>query len=169
MIFETERLVVRELTLDDLPAFILLEGNPNVVRYTGYNTATPSEAKEDLFHIINNYTAKHPDKLIWAAVDKENGSFIGTVALVPFNQHTLEIGYRLLEEYWNQGFASELCPKLIEFGLTFDEIDTIYAEADVQNVASIQILERNMEFTSELYNDRLNCVDRQYKLMKSEA
>lgn len=165
MIYETERLMVRELTVADLPSFIELEGDPEVVRFTNSNTATPVEAKDDLLHIIGNYTSSKPDKLIWAAVDKTTGEFIGTVALVPFDERTLEIGYRLLQKHWGKGYASELCPALINYGLTYPNIERIYAEADADNGASIQILDKNMAFTNEVYNDRLNCTDRHYEVV----
>lgn len=169
MIFETDRLIVRELSMSDLSSFIKLEGNPDIVRYTNSNAATPAEAKDDLLHIIGNYTKQRPDKLIWAAIDKENDTFIGTVALVPFDDTTLEIGYRLLVENWGKGYATELCPALIEYGLSFENISRIYAEADVRNSASVHILNRFMTFTNEVHNERLNCADRHYEVVRREA
>ncbi|GGH70004.1 MAG: N-acetyltransferase [Bacteroidetes bacterium] len=169
MIFETDRLIVRELSMSDLPSFTKLEGNPDIVRYTNSNAATPAEAKDDLLNIIENYTKQRPDKLIWAAVNKETEAFIGTVALVPFDDTTLEIGYRILVEHWGRGYATELCPALIEYGLTFENISRIYAEADVRNSASIHILDRFMTFTKEIQNERLNCIDRHYEVVRREA
>lgn len=145
-----------------MDGFAELEANPNVVMYTGYPTATFEEAVKDLDFILENYEMDLPEKLIYSVIHKDSNDFLGTVALLPFKDKTWEIGYRFLERYWGKGYASELVPALIQYGLSQPQIDKIYAEADVKNTASIKILERNMEFQDEVWNEKIGCRDRQY-------
>ncbi|NVK29011.1 MAG: GNAT family N-acetyltransferase [Flavobacteriia bacterium] len=165
---ESERAYVRPLRLTDLDGFAELEANPNVVKYTGYPTATREEAEKDLHHIIRNYSIENPDKLIWAVIRKTDDAFLGTIALVPFEENVWEIGYRFLERHWGNGYAGEILPVLFEWGFSYPNITAIYAEADVKNLASTKILGRHMKFIREVENSKLNCVDRQYFLRKED-
>lgn len=166
MIFETERTTVRVMRKSDLPGFAELESNPNVVKYTGYPTASAEEAQKDLDYILENYEMTLPKKLIYAVIHKDSNAFLGTVALLPYKENTWEIGYRFLQRHWGQGYASELVPALIHYGLQQEHIDAIYAEADVENTASIKLLERYMTFQEEAWNEKLKCTDRRYVIRR---
>lgn len=162
ILFETERTFVRHMDRSDLVGFTELETNPNVVKYTNYPVASPKLAKKDLEVILANYALNPPEKWIYTVVSKLDASFLGTVALVPYKGSTWEIGYRFLEKNWGKGYASELVPALIQYGLSLPFIEEIYAEADVLNTPSIRILDRHMTFVKEVYNEKLDCTDRQY-------
>lgn len=163
ILFETKRTYVRPMNIEDLEPFCELETNPNVVKYTGYpNARNLDEAKKDLYFIFENYEMTPPEKLIYSVINKSTEELVGTVALLPYAGTTWEIGYRFLERHWGKGYASELVPALIQYGLSQPQIEKIYAEADVRNTASIIILERLMEFQDEVWNEKLGCRDRQY-------
>lgn len=166
--YETARTYVRPLETTDIEGFAELEANPNVVKYTGYPTASREEAEKDLAHIIENYAIDNPDKLIWAVIRKSDDAFLGTIALVPFKDGVWEIGYRYLERHWGNGYAKELLPVLLEWGFSFPHIVAIYAEADVENPASTKVLDRHMRFVKEAENTALKCVDRQYILSRED-
>ncbi len=54
--------------------------------------------------------------LIYAVEDKD--SFIGYVIYHDYDKDSVEIGWLLYPEYWNQGYASELTKMLIEKAFT---------------------------------------------------
>lgn len=160
--FQTKRLDVRPLSMDDLDAFAEMESDPDVVKYTAYDPVDREQAETDLEFCIENHAMIDPVKLIYAVCGKEDDEFIGTCALVPMKPQQMEIGYRFRKRYWGNGYASELLPGLMEWALARPDIDVLYAEADVLNKASVKMLEKHMVFQREVYNAELSCVDRQY-------
>ena len=58
----------------------------------------------------------------WAAVEIETGDVIGWAGLkveTNVNSHDRfnDLGYRLLPQYWNRGYATELSQALVEYGV----------------------------------------------------
>ncbi len=154
--------------MGDAGAFAELEGDSEVVKYTGYPTANPAQAKQDLEFCIANYEMKNPEKLIYAVCKRDTHEFIGTFALLPMEHQTIEIGYRFIRRFWGNGFASEMLSPFMQWALNQEGVKTLYAEADVRNKASIAMLERTMMFQQEVFNEKLNCTDRQYVFPASQ-
>ena len=94
MIFETERLIVRKLILDDLEAFHKLESNPLVLKYATGEVKNFDANEKELKELIFKYEIPKNDFWIYAIERKSNKSFIGTLALVKDGVDD-EIGYRL--------------------------------------------------------------------------
>ncbi len=140
MIFETERLIVRRLILDDLNEFHRLESNPNVLKYAEGNVKTRHQNKEELQDLINKYDVLNNDFWIYAIENKQNHKFIGTVALVKDNLDD-EIGYRFLEQYWGNGYGLEICQGLISYCKEIGLKKIIGYVVDA-NVASSKILKK---------------------------
>ena len=82
MIFETERLLVRKLVLDDLEAFHEMQSNDNVMQFVDGETKTFEEHLVELTDLINKYNLSNNDFWIYAIERKFDNHFIGTVALV---------------------------------------------------------------------------------------
>ena len=141
MIFETERLIIRRLILEDLAAFHQLESNENVLKYATGNPKTYIENEKELKTLILKYSDANNDFWIYAIIRKRNHQFLGTVALVKDNLDD-EIGYRFLEKYWKQGFGFEVCVGLISYCKKL-KMDKIIGYVVDENVASSKILEAN--------------------------
>lgn len=141
MIFETERLLIRKLTIEDLEAFHQLESNPNVLKYATGEVKTHEENKIELKELITKYNIPLNNFWIYAVVKKSNSQFVGTVALVKDKEED-EIGYRFLEKYWGNSFGSEICSGLVSYCKRIGLKKIIGYVVD-ENVASIRILEKN--------------------------
>ena len=140
MIFETERLQVRELNLNDLDAFHEMQSNPNVLRYADGKVKSKSEHLEELKELIRKYNSVKRDFLIYAIENKQSKLFLGTVALVK-NNLDAEIGYRFLEKYWNNGYGYEVCKGLTVFCKKL-KLQKIVGFVILKNIASKRILEK---------------------------
>lgn len=140
MIFETERLIVRKLVREDLPAFHKLQSNPKVMQYADGEVQSFERHSHELDDLIHKYNLPNNDFWIYAVERKANACFAGTVALVK-DKCDDEIGYRFLEEYWGRGFATEICEGLIAYCKTIDIEKLIGYVIDI-NSASVKILER---------------------------
>ncbi|CAL2082009.1 GNAT family N-acetyltransferase [Tenacibaculum sp. 190524A05c] len=115
MIFETERLVIRKLLISDLQPFFELESNAKVLQYATGEVKTLDECKKELVDLIEKYEIETNDFWIYAIVNKGDEKFVGTVALVKDEDGNDEIGYRFIERYWGNGYATETCKGLISY------------------------------------------------------
>jgi [ribosomal protein S5]-alanine N-acetyltransferase len=140
IIFETPRLIIRQLTKNDLQHFFDLNGNEEVVRYIR-PAVNREEAEKSLLWNIAFY-ASHPNLGRWAVIEKATNTFAGSFALIPIEQEKeiLQIGYALLPQFWGMGYASEL----VQFGKPFffehHFQDILYAVTEQPNLASQQVL-----------------------------
>lgn len=114
MIFETERLEVRKLILEDLPFFHKMQSNPNVMLYADGEVNTLAAHSIELTTLISKYSLPENDFWIYAIERKVDRFFLGTLALVKDGEDD-EIGLRFLEEYWSLGYGTEVCQRLLEY------------------------------------------------------
>ena len=52
------------------------------------------------------------------------------------------LGYSILPEFWNMGFATEACKRIVNFGFESLELSTIQASTTENNIASMKVLEK---------------------------
>ncbi|MDN3618782.1 GNAT family N-acetyltransferase [Polaribacter undariae] len=141
MIFETERLIIRRLCVEDIDAFHKLESNVNVLKYATGNPKSYIENETELKTLILKYNTSKNGFWIYAIVRKTDNQFLGTVALVKDNLDD-EIGYRFLEEFWKLGYGAEVCVGLITYCKKL-KMDKIIGYVVDENIASSKILENN--------------------------
>lgn len=164
MIFKTLRLQIRHLDIDDLGLFHKMQNDQQVMRYIGGKTFSYSENKRDLENILKFYNNPDNDFWVWAIELSTTRDFIGTIALVKNQKGEHEIGYRLLKEYWKQGYGKEVTNGLIRHAFEDMKLKEIVAYVDKENVTSVRILDSTFKFIKEIYNEQDNCIDRYYKL-----
>jgi ribosomal-protein-alanine N-acetyltransferase len=77
-----------------------------------------------------------------------------------------DIGYRIRQQYWQNGYGKEVANGLVKYAFNVLQIDEIVATADVRNAASLKILEQTMDLVDEYYNPDMDCTDRSYRIDK---
>ena len=140
MIFETERLIVRKLVLSDVNSFHEMQSNPIVMRFADGEIKIFDEHLKEVSDLIQKYTLENNDFWIYAIERKLDSKFMGTLALVKDGIDD-EIGYRLLEKYWNHGYGFEICRATIEYSRQTG-IKKLVGYVVDENIASVKILER---------------------------
>ncbi len=155
---ETTRLRLRMPTMGDLNDIYLLGSNPTVMRYiNGGKAESREEAKVNLEKRIQI----SKDVLgYWVTTEKIGNRTIGWMALKPLEEtQEIEIGYRLLEEVWGKGYATEGGKMLLQYGFEQLNLPRIVAVARVANKASIRVMEKlgmHYEKTGKFYG--VSCV-----------
>ena len=81
LVLETDRLILRHLTPDDLDALAAIQADPEVMRYFPSGPRSRDETLRDLGRCIA-IQAEHGFSL-WAAIDKAEGQLIGRCGLLP--------------------------------------------------------------------------------------
>ena len=147
LILESERLLFRPHELADLNSFCAMEMDPEFRRYVGGYARSREEAER---RFPKDQLGKVNDRLaVWAAVLKSNGHYVGRCGLYPHLKRGLErvMGEAMLSfyfgrEHWGQGLASEAAAAFVRFGWEQLQLTRIVATVQVENNASVHILEK---------------------------
>lgn len=138
-IAETERLVLRELSVGDAEFVYRLNLDPEVIKYTG---DLPFENVEAARSFLKNYD--HYKKYgfgRWGVVLKENQELIGWCGLkYSIDKDEFDIGFRFFKEKWGFGYATESAKASLELGFRDFQMNTIVGRAMNENHASIHVL-----------------------------
>lgn len=139
-ILETDRLVLRPLTLDDAEACYSWNSDERVTKYMSYSTYT------DISQTVNWIKSAMIDKADWnwAFVLKEVNKVIGTGSIGPNTQMKgyWSIGYNLHYDYWHKGYCTEAMRAIIDFAHTKLGVNKICSEHAVDNPRSGKVLEK---------------------------
>jgi RimJ/RimL family protein N-acetyltransferase len=143
---ETQRLVLRRFTMDDVEAIVELDGDPDVMRYISGGLATPrEEIVTDILPAWLGYYERFDSYGFWAAHDKRTGEFLGWFHFRPPPAHEpndVELGYRLRKSAWGKGYATEGSRALIAHGFSNGRVERVFASTMVVNTASRRVMEK---------------------------
>ncbi|MGG0657627.1 GNAT family N-acetyltransferase [Rummeliibacillus pycnus] len=142
-ILETERLILRKVTLEDIEDMYLYGSNGEVSKYVTWNThETISDTKDFVEIVLNKYENKQVSP--WEIEYKENGKFIGTIDFVWWqpNHKTAEIGYVISKDYRGKGLTTEVAKEIIKFGFKEMDLVRIQARCFVENIGSARVMEK---------------------------
>ncbi|WP_255701051.1 GNAT family N-acetyltransferase [Dyadobacter sp. CY323] len=137
---KTTRFVLTKMTSADGDKYFRLSNNENVMKYvTGYSlTREESDAMLESFlseYGRNTYLGRY------LIEDRLNGELVGAAKLDRVGSD-MEIGYRIMEEQWGKGIATEIASALIKFGREVLKYRNVIAYVNVNNAASVRVLEK---------------------------
>jgi RimJ/RimL family protein N-acetyltransferase/uncharacterized protein YndB with AHSA1/START domain len=143
--------VLTKLTEGDGDKYFRLSNNPNVMKYvTGY-ALSREESDEMLMGFVEEYErSSYLGRYL--IEDTDSGNLIG-VAKLDRTGRNVEIGYRVMEEFWGRGVATEIATGLIWFAKRTLKAKEVIAFVNVGNVASIRVLEKAGMTNRELIED----------------
>ena len=142
IVFETLRLRVRQLRPADADAMAQIFGNPAVTRWAGDgSTLTRAQCAEWIAVSQRNYATKGFGAS--AVVLKAGEAFVGVCGIVygPGRDEP-EIIYMFDQPWWGQGFAGEVVPAMLGYGLEQCRLPRVIATIAPENLASRRVAER---------------------------
>ncbi len=119
----------------------VLDSDPAVMRFTPARIPQSEAQTRDR---IRAQVQKQRDLEpfgIWLAEEKQTGDFIGWFMLLPTQTGELELGFMLVSDKWNRGFATEVGRALMDFAQSNKAV-RIFARTSLDNIASIRVLEK---------------------------
>lgn len=120
---ETERLILRKWTMNDLDDFYEYCKSPLVGPNAGW---MPHMNKLDSKEILKKLIE---DNETWAIVYKENNKVIGSIGLHKDEKrsgvHSKMMGYVLSDEYWGRGIMTEAAKIAIKYAFEDINIDVL--------------------------------------------
>lgn len=144
---ETERLVLRRFTPDDVDALFELDSDPAVRRYIEDGEPVTREDIADVtIPAFLSYYERFEGFGFWAVIEKGSGRFAGWFHFRPRpdgDSLDPELGYRLHPWAWGKGYATEGSRALIDKGFAELGVERVYAETMAINVASRRVMEKS--------------------------
>lgn len=150
-LLHTKRFVLVKMVDGDQALYHSISCNQNVMKFvTGY-ALTRRESDEMFRCILEDNEA---DEVLgrYFIKDRENGEVIGAAKLDQIDQE-IEIGYRIIEEHWGKGIATEVTKALIRFAYEALGVRTVIAFVNIENAASIRVLEKAGMLNTALIED----------------
>ena len=137
---ETERLLLRVLTLNDAPALYEHFTDDDVTRFMDLDECKDLDDARALILLHANVAGCR-----WGVFDKVTGALLGTCGYQDWRkgQNTrAEIGYDLGKTYWGQGLMQEALQAVIPFGFAHMRLQRIEACVHPENGRSIGLLRK---------------------------
>lgn len=152
----------KSLSINDVNQIHEFSSNKDASKYIGWNLKTTLEDTEKL---INTLLKNEANKThIYASVYLKNTDIlIGTAMIFNIDKTAkhAEIGYVLHQDFWHNGYGTEMISMLSDFCFNILKINKIYANVVEPNIGSQCILIKN-NFTLEAELKEHFYIDNQY-------
>jgi [ribosomal protein S5]-alanine N-acetyltransferase len=172
----TERLIIRDMQMDDLESIHRYASDFDHVKYMTWGPNTYEETRHFLVDAIDK-NGKVPRKNYDLAItNKKDSNMIGGIGIYLNDEmDQAMIGWILHKDFWNQGYVTEAANALMDYAFNQLGLRRIYATCDAENIASFRVMEKlgmrkeahfvlSRMFRKEMgYRDELH-----YAILKSE-
>jgi RimJ/RimL family protein N-acetyltransferase len=168
MNMETDRLILRKLTTDDLEELhTILSDVESMQHYP--KPFDLNKSKKWIAWNIENYTTYGFG--LWAVTLKEDNQFIGDCGITMQNingRMEPEIGYHINKKYVNKGYATEAVQVCMKYAFEILKFDKVYSYMKYTNIPSQRVAEKNgMKLIME-YEDKINILTKVYAITNDE-
>lgn len=141
MILETSRLLLRPLSVSDAIDMYEYSKKPNVALNAGL---APHRSIKETKKIIRNFFIPQP--YLFGMVLKYSGKLIGTPGLVTdpkreYNRVKM-LCYAMSQDYWGNGYMTEACKELLNFGFQGLELEMVSCYCFPHNIKSQNVIKR---------------------------
>jgi RimJ/RimL family protein N-acetyltransferase len=142
-LFETNRLILRELTQNDAEDLFKFFGDPEAMRYFP-GTKNLNEIEEWLSLVFQSYQNMHFGP--WAVILKGSNEFLGYCGLYlqknVDGKDEVEILYGFIRRYWGMGYATEAAIGVYEYGKTELKLRRFIALVEPGNLRSSNVVRK---------------------------
>ncbi|MCB0637238.1 MAG: GNAT family N-acetyltransferase, partial [Lewinella sp.] len=141
-ILHTERLILRQLRSEDLPALARHANNRKIAEQI-INLPHPygePQAAMRMAYVVQGF--KERSRFVFAIIHREREELIGEVSLHLHGEKTAQLGYWLGEPFWGQGLATEAAKAVLTFGQETLALDRIEGSCYIDNPASERVLRK---------------------------
>lgn len=139
-----ERICLTPIQLEHAPELFKIWSNQKVTEFMNIDSFCDEKQAREMIAFLQNL-AKEQKALRYTIFHKEQAKIIGSCGFNQIdtpNQH-VEIGYEIDEEFWGQGYGSEVVQQLVHYGFVSLDMVRVSAKVEPANKASIHLLEKN--------------------------
>lgn len=167
-LFETERLVARELSDQDVPVLAEILGDPEVMNFSVRGVCDEEATRKFVDWCIKCYSSHQIGP--WALSEKRSGDLIGFCGVGPelvgeFEE--INLGYRLARRFWHQGFATEAVNGVMKYTFEQKHCESVVVIIEPEHTASVRVTEK-AGFGSYTVREFHNRLVRLYRMTREE-
>jgi ribosomal-protein-alanine N-acetyltransferase len=155
-ILTTERLTLRQLSIDDQQDIFALRSDKEINKYLNRQE---SKTIEDAINFINtvNDNIKKNNSIYWVITLTKTKTFVGTICLFDFSNErsSCEIGYELMTKFQGQGIMKEAAETVIDYAFKTLQFQKIVAFTHNGNTNSTNLLTK-LNFKKSIEADMKN-------------
>lgn len=140
-IVETDRLLLREMTVEDAENAYNLNIDPDVLKYTGDEPFDSIDAAKEFLKAYKHYEQYGFGR--WAVILKSTEEYLGWCGLKytpDLNEY--DLGYRFSKKHWGKGYATESSIAALQLGFNQFNMDQIVGRVMQGNKASVNVLKK---------------------------
>ncbi len=138
----TERLNLREFVRSDFNAVFAYSSDPRVTRYLFFGPRNHYDTSEYLDGLLASQSERPRTRFELAVEEIASGRVIGACDLSLIERNVVDLGYMLAHQDWGRGIATEISLALIDAAFFDLRADRVISTVDVNNGASIRVLEK---------------------------
>ncbi len=142
-ICETERLIVRRLSLNDVPALTRILSDPEVMKHSVRGVCDESATRKFIDWCLASYESHGVGP--WALIDRRSSELIGFCGVGPevvVGVEEINLGYRLAKRYWNKGLASEATRAVLDCCFGQRLFHSVVVIIEPEHAASLKVAEK---------------------------
>ncbi len=142
-ICETERMLIRELSLNDEPALTEILSDPEVMEYSVRGVCDAMAARKFIKWCLSCYESHGVGP--WALIEKESKDFVGFCGVGPESVGEIEeinLGYRLAKRHWGLGLATESARAVLAYAFGERVLKSVVVVIEPKHAASIRVAEK---------------------------
>ncbi len=142
-VLETERMILRPLTMDDAEATYAYARDPVSSEFMPWEVPrSMADTIAYLETIPKNYAAR--ERINFAMTLKSDGKFIGSCGFhnISPEHHKIMMGYLLIPSAWGNGYMTEAVREMIRFAFEEMGMHRVAATCDYENIRSANVMER---------------------------
>ena len=142
-LLETERLILRKLTVDDVNDYFDFASDAEVTKFLRWGPHPNKEyTTEYIQGVLNEYINGKDGP--WGLEHKIDKKIIGIIHLMELDtvNQKAQIGFVLTRSYWNNGHATETLNRVLEYCFTNLMLNKIGAFCISENTAAIRVMEK---------------------------
>lgn len=142
LISETDRMLVRHLSLDDLSELTLILSDPEVMKHSVRGVCDEAATLKFIEWCLSCYSSHGIGP--WGLVDKASSELVGFCGAGPelvAGVEEINLGYRLARRYWGKGLASESARAVLEYVFTVMLLESVVVIIEPEHAASLKVAE----------------------------
>ena len=143
VIAETQRLLLREFTAQDVFALAEILRNPEVMEFSSNGPYNEDDTRRFIDWCLKSYRNYGFGQ--WAVVQKSSDAIIGFCGLSAVDiggVQEIEIAYRLTPNTWGHGLACEAADAALEYGFAQCPVRSVIAIIASNHVVSARVAEK---------------------------
>ena len=155
-ILTTERLTLRQLSIDDKQEVFDLRSDPEINKFLDRQLCKTAEDAKNFINKVNDNIEKS-NAYYWAITLTDTKTLVGTICLFDFSseKNSCEIGYELMTKFQGQGIMKEAAQVVLDYVFQTLKFKKILAFTHCENQSSTNLLLK-FNFLKSIETDKEN-------------